>query len=436
MRPARKGEAVTSHSIEAERAVLGSVMLRNDVMPQVAAQLTAADFWDGKHRKVYEACVELYPDAFDYVSVYEELRQRVPLDYLSKMCDGIVTTAAIDHHVKIVADRARIRRIHAAGAAVVDGAEGAVADVDAYAAASCEGIARAAERTEADAGPRPVGDGLPQLVDGILEGRQPTGCVPTGLASLDAVVGGLWARVVTVLAGRPSMGKTVFALNIAANVALGGKRVVIFSMEEPHDSLRMRMLARYADIDLTAITHAQIPNGRQSDIMRAMTTIDGMNLHVDEQILTAGQVAATAAVEKARHGLDLIIVDHLGYIKGQGKEYDIVSDNMRAMVAMAKDLNVPVLLLVQLNRAITQRGGQGTVPTPQMSDLRGSGHIEEDARGIWFAHRPEYYDAEAPEHAGVFEVRVAKQANGRTGFVRLQCDLSRMYIHDAGSGGY
>jgi len=277
-----------------------------------------------------------------------------------------------------------------------------------------------------------VTGGIGSIIGDILKGEPPRGMVQTGIKAIDDEYGGLSGNLLTVVAGRPSMGKSAFLLNVAINIGLRGQRVLYLTLEDAAEYQKRRLLARLAGVNLKRIM-LNNPTGEESTrIIETQVMLEKRKqplFWIQDSGNTPEKILHSAATHKATIGLDVLMVDHLGYVRERGDaEYQITSNAVRRFAEMAKELEIPVVLAVQFNRKI--ENDKRTIP--KLSDLRGSGHIEEDARIIWFVHRPKKDDEKADPNE--FNLFVAKASHGKPGRLRLWCDMSQMYIRDKREG--
>lgn len=418
----------------AERALVGAVLLDSGILQRLA-KLDPECFYLLKYRKLWRAFLGLDEagEKIDPVTVAAALKGSGELDriggvsVLVGLTDDLVTLANVEHYAEIVARKAATRRmIHAARDVIAMGLS-APADVDQYLSDARSAIIQAAAQgTAATRGPVKLGAGIVEIVEEIGTGKISGTCLPTGFADLDRICGGVWAPLLHVVAGRPGMGKSALALNLAINVALSGKSVLYHTLEDAGEFQRRRALARLADLDLTEVILGRVDPAGQARAVPAANLITTLPLWINDCPATIAAISQDAATLQANNGLDLLIIDHLGYLSDTGEsEYAVNSAACRAAANLGKDLNVPVILLVQLNRAVEQR----TNKRPIMSDLRSSGRIEEDARAIWFLYRDFYYN-HTPGTEHDLELILAKNSHGPTGRISLWCDLAKMYIRD------
>ncbi len=434
-------------NIEAERSILGAVLLDNFVYTQAASLLKPEDFSLDSHRRIYGHMVALSESGrpIDYVTLAEELSRNKELEaiggvaYLTSLTDGLPRVSNIEHYIRIVRDKSMLRAlINAANQAI----QSAVAQTE-----PAEEVLATAESalfhlTEQRLGndfatvkdivvkqypdsKNPIGD----AIEALYKSNHITG-LQTFYDDLDQMTSGLQPADLIIIAARPSMGKTAFALNIAQNVAIRGEKSVgIFSLEMSRESLLMRLLASEARIDSHKLRTGFVALKDKDALREALGRLASAPIYIDDTPgISVSEMRAKARRLQHQHGLDLIIVDYLqlmsGAPMGGGRKYENrtqeVSAISRGLKLLAKDLRVPVISLSQLSRAPeTRTGGDHK---PQLSDLRESGSIEQDADVVGFIFRPEVYEKDEAKKAlldGEAELIIAKQRNGPTGAVKL-----------------
>jgi replicative DNA helicase len=420
-------------SLSAEIALLGAVLLENSHYHQAAGLLEAADFWLDSHRRIYRAMGELLAEgaSVDIVTLAEQLQRHKALSliggvaYLASLTEGLPRRLSIDDYVRIVKDKSLLRqtilesnRVGVLAIDQVEKAEEVLAEAEA-------GFRRIAGKA-ISAGLVSVGDfvanNYPSLDDLFLRSARLSG-VASGFAALDLLTAGFQPRELTILGARPSIGKTAVAATIAMHVAIAGKKVAFFSLEMPNRALIDRMCCARGQVDLQALRHGRLSDVQKRLYLRSLAEIVEAPLYIDDQpAQTATSIEAKAARLQAVTGLDLVIVDYLGLMaaerKGMENREQIVAGISRAMKGLAKRLNVPVILLSQLNRELHKRVDK----RPILSDLRESGAIEQDADLVLFLHREDYYNREDQTLVGKAELLVAKARNGPLGTVPLSYD--------------
>ena len=424
---------VPPHSIEAEQAVLGGLMLDNNAWDQVADRISENDFYRFDHRTIYRAMVDLVLQTkpLDIITVSENLERTQELEtvgglaYLGALAKNTPTSANVVAYAEIVRERAILRRLievgsEIAGAAAEPGNRTALELLD---NAERKVFAIAETDGQRGAGPQDISEVLARTVDRIdtlFHANSPITGVSTGFADFDKLTCGLQNSDLIVIAGRPSMGKTTFALNIAEYVAMKNEGVVlVFSMEMPADLLAMRILASMGRIDHQNIRSGQLGDDDWPKITSAISMISSKKLLIDDSgSLSPFEVRARARrVARERGKLGLIVIDYLQLMRVPGhSEHRAaeISEISRSLKSLARELNVPIIALSQLNRSLEQRPDK----RPVMSDLRESGAIEQDADLISFIYRDEVYHKDSNDK-GTAEIIIGKQRNGPIGTVRL-----------------
>jgi len=422
----------TPHSLEAEKSVLGAVLLDNQLLNRVIPILQEQDFYRDSHRRIYRAMVHLTQESAvvdpvtlkDQLSKAGELEAAGGLGYIASLLDGVPRAVNAEHHAKIVKEKSLLRRlIEETGriSALAARDEGPAADVLDEAE---KAIFRLAEDRLDDGfqSIQSVAEHAYALVERLTERKETITGVPTGFADLDELTSGLQPSELVILAARPSMGKTAFALNIAENAALKHNRVVgVFSLEMAREQLFLRMLGSQSRVDLHRIRTGRVGNDDWTRMLMAFQTLGEAKIFIDD---AAGQgvmeMRAKARRLKAEHGLDLLVIDYLQLMSGHGR-YDSrqqeISDISRSLKELAKELRIPVLALSQLSRAPETRSEDRH--RPRLSDLRESGAIEQDADVVLFIYRPEVYFPNDEDKKGRAEIIIGKQRNGPIDTVQL-----------------
>ncbi|GAB4392253.1 MAG: replicative DNA helicase [Gammaproteobacteria bacterium] len=423
---------VPPHSIEAEQAVLGGVMLDNEVWGKVEEQLTEHDFYRYDHQVLFRTLAELarQDKPFDVLTVTDALKLHGNLDkaggevYLFELARNTPSVANINAYIGIVYERAVLRRLIHAATNIADSAydpEGREAK-ELLDDAERSILAVGGERVRGS-GPQDIQQLVATAVDKVHflydSGSDLTG-VSTGFEDLDNLTSGLQPSDLIIVAGRPSMGKTMFATNMAERVAFESKKpVLIFSMEMPGDAIALRLLSSLGRIDQHKIRTGKLSDEDWVNVSSAVGVLSNMPIFVDDTpALTPVELRSRARrLAKERGHLSLIVIDYLQLMRVPGLRDNRVaeiSEISRSLKALAKELNVPVIALSQLNRSLEQRQDR----RPVMSDLRESGAIEQDADLIAFIYRDEVYNENSPDK-GTAEIIVAKHRNGPIGKIRL-----------------
>ncbi|MES1191431.1 MAG: replicative DNA helicase [Steroidobacter sp.] len=424
---------VPPHSVEAEQAVLGGLMLDNSTWDAVADRLTEQDFYRHDHQLIFAAIAELASrsEPLDAVTVAEQLERMDQLeaggglDYLAMLSRETPSAANIRAYADIVRERAQLRRLITVGGEITSNAfntEGrSISELIDDAERRVFEIAEAGRK--AGSGFMPLRDLLGDMIDRLDMLHQNQGKltgVSSGFTELDRMTAGLQAGDLIVVAGRPSMGKTSFALNIGENAALGRNPVpvAVFSMEMSREQLGLRMVSSLGRINQGNLRTGNFGDEEWSRINGAINMMKTAPIYIDDTgALTPTEVRARARRLKREHGLGLIIVDYLQLMQVPGNRENRateISEISRSLKALAKELAVPVIALSQLNRSVEQR----TDKKPVMSDLRESGAIEQDADLIMMIYREEVYDQNTTRK-GIADIIITKQRNGPTGEVQL-----------------
>lgn len=410
------------HSIEAEQSVIGAILLDNDALERISG-LKAEHFYRAEHRAIFAEIVLQVTSGktCDVVSMFEPLRDRVEdcLVYLNQIAQNTPSSANIGRYAAIVLEKATKRSLIALGSELQDEAttspEDSAVIVDRL-ASKVEAIAQ--KRTKSN--PIRMAESLMAYAE-VLENRMNGLIKPiqTGFTDLDRLLGGGFERgTLTVIAARPAMGKTAMGLALARNVSEWGSATFL-SMEMDYRQVNDRNIAALGEIPLAWLRR---PNEREVDnwnrLTNACAKAESMNLFIDDQTaLTMLDIRNKARFVKRRNGLDMLVIDQLSFITGGGKDkktYEQVGEYTRGMIALAKQLDISVVLLCQLSREVENRNNK----RPQLSDLAMSGSIEQDADTVIFLYRDEVYNPDSQDK-GICEVIVAKQRQGATGHVGL-----------------
>ncbi|HET8635062.1 MAG TPA: replicative DNA helicase [Gemmatimonadales bacterium] len=423
-------------SNEAEQAVLGAMLLDQDAALRATESLTDTMFYREPHRRLFRAMVGLTERrvVIDHVTLRDELMRRGELDaaggleYLAELVDAVPTAANLEFHARIVKDKAILRRLIESATAIVTEAYDAKAVAGDLLDSAESRIFQISQQRGAEGFTR-IKEMLWPTMERIetlqKSGKAITG-VPSGFVDLDSLTSGFQPSELVIVAARPSMGKTAFVLNVAANAALEGHGVAIFSLEMSKEALVHRLLTSMARVDSQRVRHGTLRDFDFTQLARAAGLLQSCPLWIDDQpALTLLQMRSKARRLKAEYNIGAIVVDYLQLMRSpeySENRVQEISDISRSLKALARELEVPVLALSQLSRASEQRGGERK---PILSDLRDSGAIEQDADLVLFIHRPEYYDREDESKRGVAEIMLSKNRNGPTGDITLR--FSREY---------
>jgi len=410
---------------EAERAVLGSILLDPTTISLVVPILKQEDFYSDKHQRIYRGMMELFGRSaeIDLLTLKDEINtgqtETVDAAYLSWLLDGVPDIGNVEHYSRIVKEKAILRRLIRAGQRIVrDGltqdktAEELLGEVTGE-------IFDIADDTVREAFTQ-IGKIVKHNLDVIEDARAHQGMLSglaTGFTELDRMTSGLQASDLIILAARPSVGKTSFALNIAQQIALrGGKTVAFFSLEMSKEQLGFRVLCSEADVDAKKVRDGYGSKEAFNRLVMTQTKIASANFFIDDSAgVTVPLMRAKAQRLKREKGLDLIVVDYLQLMAGHGRfdnRTQEVSQISRGLKLLAKELKLPLVALSQLSRQPEQR--KGDQRKPQLADLRDSGSLEQDADVVIMLYREELYERET-ERKGIADVIIAKQRNGPTG---------------------
>ncbi len=425
---------VPPNSIQAEQSVLGGLMLDNQTWDSIADKVVETDFYRRSHQLIFRKIEELAEKQipFDVITLSDglkaigELENVGGLGYLIMLAKDTPSAANIVAYANIVRDRSVLRQLIHIGTEISDSA------FNTDGRDTAELLENAERQVFQIAEQRQKGQGggfisikslLAQAVDKIETLFEQEGAITgasTGFTDFDSLTSGLQPSDLIIVAGRPSMGKTTIAMNMAENIALKcGKPVAVFSMEMPGDSLAMRMMSSLGRIDQNKVRTGKLEDDDWPRLTSAINILAGTQLFIDDSpALTPTEVRARARRLAREHGqLGLIVVDYLQLMQSPSSgdnRVQQISDISRGLKALAKELNVPVVALSQLNRNLEQRPNK----RPVMSDLRDSGAIEQDADLIVFVYRDEVYNEDSPDK-GIAEIIIGKQRNGPLGTVRL-----------------
>lgn len=421
-------DKIPPHSIEAEQAVLGAMLLSADAAHEAVALLQPGDFYNVKHRTVFEAIAALTAEntPVDLVSVAERLRAGGHLDniggaaYITALANAVPTAANVEHYAKIVREKAILRRVIAAAGNVIERAY--AGDMQALDMAQ-----------EAFLGLEPPGavDEVPTMhellleVYNVLEERAQKRSAVTGLSTgysdLDNMTSGLQPGELMIVGGRPSMGKSALARNIAENAARAGAQVLVFSLEDTARNVVQRSLSRFSGVSNWDMRRGAIEAVESQQIAKAAEVLRRMPMRVcDRAGLTVADIRRICRKHSRQSGLGLVVVDYIQLlrpVRDANNRHLEVSESAQGLRALAKELNVPVLTVAQLSRSVEARNDK----RPQMSDLKESGDLEQVADTILLLYRDEYYHPESSKR-GIAEVLVVKNKNGPTGVCELAWD--------------
>ncbi len=424
-------ERTLPHNLEAERSVLGAILVHNDAFNLAAQVIDSRDFYRDAHRRIFDRMVTLNErhDAIDFVTLKEELSRAGELDevggpaYVASLADGVPRATNVEYYARIVKEKSTLRNLIYAASKIVTNAYEADQESDLILDEAESAIfAVADDRLKAGfvAMRDLVKDSFPKIEKLFEQKRLITG-VPTGFVDIDEMTRGLQAGDLIIVAARPSMGKTSLVLNIAQYVASLGDQVVgFFSLEMSKEALFLRLLTSEAQIDGHRLMSGAIGGNDYHRISHALEKLNSMKLFIDDTAnVGVLEMRAKSRRLQSEHGLNLLVVDYIQLMSGRGRfenrTLELASIS-RSMKGLAKELNIPIVVLSQLSRAPESRSDH----RPQLSDLRESGALEQDADVVVLIYRDDVYnrDPNSPE-AGTAELILAKQRNGPTGVVKL-----------------
>ncbi len=436
-------------NLEAERSVLGAILLDNHALNTAIEKLKPEDFFSDQHRRIFNYMILLgeAQQPIDLVTLSDQLRRKGELEaaggaaYLSQLVDGVPRVSNLEHYARIIKEKSLLRSLIYATQSIQQTALDAEEEADALLDRAESSIFQIAEdriRTGLVSMKDVVQDNMERLERVITEGKRITG-LPTNYAQLDSLTSGLQPSELIILAARPSVGKTALALNIAENVALHQQATTaIFSLEMSKESLLMRLLASQARVDAHRFRTGHLRREDWKEMTTALAQLAVSPLWIDDSgSATVTEIGAKARRLKRDRGLSLVIVDYLQLIAARGRfsnRNEEVSSITRGLKALAKELKVPVLVLSQLTRAPEREER-----SPQLADLRESGAIEQDADVVLFIHRPNLFKKKGEvtdEERAETELKIAKQRNGPVDSIPFVFLGKFTRFEEAASGGW
>lgn len=426
---------------DAEASLLGAVLIDTDAIVKIADQIDAADFYDPKHARIYEALKALYEkrSAIDVLTLADHLKGTGFLDmvggpaYLTELTNYVPTAAHVEQYADIVAGKALRRRLIAVSHEM--------ADLGQDESKALQELIEEAETKLFDVSQQHVKQSIVSLesiladsferLDDLHRDKGQLRGVPTGYRDLDNMLAGLQKSDLFILAARPSMGKTAFVLNLAHKVATEAKEsVLIFSLEMGKEQLVDRLLAMESGVDAWALRTGKLTDNDFERLGEAMGTLSEAKIYIDDTPgITVADLRTKARREAHSGHVGLIIIDYLQLMSGgsrfgsEGNRVQEISEISRGLKGVARELNVPVIALSQLSRSVENRSPQ----IPQLSDLRESGSIEQDADVVAFLYREDYYNPES-ERKNIMDVLIKKHRNGPTGAVELYFERDKQRI--------
>jgi replicative DNA helicase len=419
------------HSIEAEQAVIGAIFLEPEAMSTASEFLIPQDFYRPSHQRIFQVMMQLSDrgEPIDLLTVTNALNSSKLLEevggvsYLTELADAVPTAANISYYTKIVEEKSVLRRLIRTATDIVTESFNREDEIEDVLSEAEKNILDVSNRQNANAF-KNIKDVLIDVYDNIEQLHQNTGDVtgiPTGFKDLDHITSGFQRNDLIIVAARPSVGKTAFALNVAQNVAIKtDENVAIFSLEMGADQLVSRMLCAEGNIDAQRLRTGNLEAEDWTKLTMAMGSLSNAGIFIDDSPgIRVNEIRSKCRRLKQEHGLGMILIDYLQLIQGSGanakeNRQQEVSEISRSLKGLARELEVPVIALSQLSRGVEQRQDK----RPMMSDLRESGSIEQDADIVGFLYRDDYYDKES-EKQNIIEIIIAKQRNGPVGTVEL-----------------
>ena len=436
MEPRENGQkAAPPHDEAMEASVLGSILIDVDAIIKIADIISAEDFFDKRHERIYEAIMQLYEkrSSIDVLTLSNQLKSNGYLDmvggpaYLTELTNFVPTAAHVVEYANIVAEKGVRRRLLTVNAEISDlvgqeniGLKQLIEEAEA-------GLFRVSQRhvKQSIVSIEAILAESFERLDDLHKDKKKLRGIPTGFRDMDNMLAGLQRSDLFILAARPSMGKTAFALNLAHNVAVQAKEpVLLFSLEMSKEQLVDRLLSMESGVDAWALRTGNLTDSDFEKIGEAMGTLSEAPIFIDDTPgITVSDMRTKARREAHQHQLGLIIVDYLQLMSGGGRSasdgnrVQEISEISRGLKGVARELNVPLIALSQLSRSVESR----TPQIPQLSDLRESGSIEQDADIVAFIYREEYYNPET-DRKKITDILIKKHRNGPTGGVELYFD--------------
>lgn len=428
-------------NVEAEASLLGAILIDNDAIVKIADKISGEDFYDARHKHIYEAIVKLYDrrDAIDVLTLSDQLQGASLLDavggssYLTELTNFVPTAAHVEQYAEIVAQKALRRRLIKTSQGITQLGQDESRDV--------KELIEEAETSLFQVSQQNVKQTISSIedvlvssferLDDLHKDKAKLRGIPTGYVDMDNMLAGLQRSDLFILAARPAMGKTAFVLNLAHNVAVQAKEpVLVFSLEMSKEQLVDRVLSMESGVDAWALRTGNLTDSDFEKLSMAMGTLSEAPIYIDDTPgLTVADLRTKARREAHAHPLGLIIVDYLQLMSGGSRfggsdnRVQEISEISRGLKMIARELNVPLIALSQLSRSVESRSPQ----IPQLSDLRESGSIEQDADVVAFLYREDYYNPET-DRKNIMDVLVKKHRHGPVGNVELFFDRDRQLI--------
>jgi replicative DNA helicase len=439
-------ERVPPQNVEAEQSILGALMISKDAIASVLGQIQPEDFYVNRHAELFKAILSLYQknEAIDVVTVVAELKKLSTIDkaggrdYIVDVLNSVPTAANVHHYVDIVKEKSVLRKMINAGTSVVGKAYEDSEESEEMLNNTIKEFMEIS-KTNTDNDFAQLGDVVNDVWDNISESYGKEDQIlgtPTGFKDLDLMCSGFQPSDLIILAARPAMGKTTLAMNFGLNVALQSNAgVAVFSLEMPKEQLALRMLSSEAKVDMARLRTANIAEQEYRGLAKALGRLSEAPIFIDDTPgISPMQIRAKCRRLMMEHDIKVIIIDYLQLMRIGRKRiesrFQEVSEIVREVKALAKELQLNVIALSQLSRDVEKRGPDAL---PKLSDLRESGEIEQTADIVMFIHREDYYDS-SDTKTGLANLIIAKQRNGPTGKVQLvfRKDVSRFEMSSKG----
>ena len=433
MAEAAVAERTLPHNLEAERSVLGAILLHNDAFNTAAEVIDSNDFFRDAHRRIFEKMVHLAErgGAIDLVTLKEELNRSGDLDqvggpaYISALVDGVPRSTNVEHYARIIKEKATLRNLIYSANRILTNAYDAEEEADTILDQAESAIFAIADKKIRDGfvSLKDLAETSLDTIEKLASRKELVTGVPTGFTDLDEMTSGLQPSDIVIIAARPSMGKTSLVLNIAQHVGTKTDMTVgIFSLEMSKEQLFLRLLTGEARIDAHRLRGGFLGEKDWGKLSQALGTLSEARIYIDDTpSIGVLEMRAKCRRLQAEHGLNMVVIDYVQLMQGRGRFENRtleVASISRSLKGLAKELRCPIVVLSQLSRATESRADH----RPQLSDLRESGALEQDADVVIFIYREDQYgDRSAPptESAGTAELIIAKQRNGPTGVVKL-----------------
>jgi len=429
-------------SVDVEASLLGSILIDPDAIVKIADTVRPIDFYDDRHRLIYEACLRLYEQQspIDVITLCEELRSDGALkevggaSYVTQLTNTVPTATHVEQYAGIVSTKSIRRRLIAASNEIAQigyDEKRTIAELVEEAESKLFEVSQRHVKNDVVSMEQVLADSFERL-DQLHKDKGSIRGIPTGYKDMDAMLAGFQRSDLLILAARPSMGKTALALNLAQNVAVdSGLSVLFFSLEMSKEQLVDRLLSSEADVNSWNLRTGNLSDSDFEKIGHAMGVLSEAQLFIDDTPgITVSEMRTKARREAHKREIGLVVVDYLQLMSGGSKfsgsdnRVQEVSEISRGLKGLARELNVPVLALSQLSRSVESR----TPQIPQLSDLRESGSIEQDADVVAFIYREDYYNPDESERPNIMDVLVKKHRNGATGKIELYFDRERQKI--------